>query len=166
MDYPDIKYKTSIIRILLMIFSITTISALTSFSLNLNFKMTLISAAVYFIIFSAGMVFAVLLLRIPNSVLARSYGFSIIVKSAINGFSFLFPFAIIALLSEYVLNWNAVQAITIAGIFTCVSISVSDLIDLGGRRVWNLVLSLFTSVVFMLMYIIAGTLTFIITNLN
>ncbi len=162
MEKNSAEFQVSVIRILLLAISVIVIAALTSLSSGFNIKITAILLIGYIILLAGGMFISVLLLSVPNSILIKTYGFSVIIKSVLNGFAFLFPFAVLALISDSVLNWNAVPAITSAGIFTCISIADSDLIKSGGKKAGNLVFSFLASVIFMLIYFAAGTITVIL----
>lgn len=146
------EYRTSAMRIFLLIISIIIISVLTSLSQGFNIKITAILIIGYIVVFGAGIFITAMLLAIPNSIPIKTYGFAMIIKSVSNGFSFLFPFAVLALLSDYVFNFNAVSAITSAGIFSCISIADSELMKAGGKRGGNLVYSFIASIIFMLIY--------------
>lgn len=153
-----VEYRISFIRILLLIIALTILSILSSLSLNLNTMFTVIFLILYIIILSVGIFISILLLSIPNSMLRKTYGFSVILKSFTNGFAFLFPFAVMALFSDIIFRWQAIQPIACAAIFTCISVSTSDIMKLGGRKAGNLILSFLASVIFLLLYFGIGIL--------
>lgn len=158
MEGLSIEYKASVTRILLLVISIIIISVLTSLSQGLNIKITAILILLNLILLSAGLIITAMILTIPNSVPIKTFGFSVVIKSVTNGFSFLFPFAVVALLSDFIFSMNAVSAVTIAGIFTCISIADSDLIKSGGKRGGNLIFSFIASIIFMLIYFASGVI--------
>ena len=152
------EYKTNFVRILLLIIALTILSVLSSVSLNFNTMFTILITILYIIIFGVGISISILLLSVPNSMLRKTYGFSVILKSFINGFAFLFPFAVMAIFSDIIFSWNAIQPISCAAIFTCVSVSTSDLMKLGGGKTGNLIFSFLASIIFLLLYFVIGIL--------
>ncbi len=158
MEQTPAGFKTDFIRIILLFAAIYVLSKLTSTSLGLGPVYTQTYAIVIMMVIAAGIFITTVLLALPNSVVIRTYGFAIVMKAVTNGFAFLFPFAVMAVLSDYVFHWNAVQPIASAAIFTCVSVSASDLMKLGGKKSGNLIFSFTASIIFLLMYMGCGML--------
>jgi len=158
MEQTPAGFKTDFIRIILLFTAIYVLSKLTSASLGLGPDYTNTYAIIIMMAIAAGIIITTILLALPNSVVIKTYGFTVIMKAVTNGFAFLFPFAMMAILSDYIFKWNAVQPIASAAIFTCVSVSASDLMKLGGKKAGNLIFSFTASIVFLLMYMGCGIL--------
>jgi hypothetical protein len=158
MEQTPAGFKTDFLRIILLFASIIILSWLTSSTLGLSPDSSKMYFAVVVTVFLAGIIITSVLLVFPNLSVGKTFGFAVILKAAINGFAFLFPFAIMAVLSDYVFKWNAIQPIASAAIFTCVSVSASDLMKLGGKRAGNLVCSFLSSVIFLGLFLGCGML--------
>ncbi|MCX6163229.1 MAG: hypothetical protein NTV87_18060 [Ignavibacteriae bacterium] len=158
MEKHPVEFSTSIFRIILLIIALIIISAIASSSLGLKPLYSVIFTFVYLLVFITGMFFSAMLFSIHNSSVRKAYGFSVIIKTIINGFAFLFPFAVLAVFSDFIFKWNAIQPVASAAIFTCVSVSASDLMKSGGKRAGNLIFSFAVSLIFLFMFFVCGML--------
>lgn len=158
MEKTPAGFTTNSLRVLLLLAAVFILSWLTSRSLGLNPDFARKYILVYVGVFLAGMIITSVLLIFPNISVSKTYGFGVIMKAVVNGFAFLFPFAVMAILSESVFNWNAIQPIASAAIFTAVSVSASDLMKLGGKRSGNLVCSLLSSIIVLGLFLGCGML--------
>ena len=155
MESLTTEFKVSFFRIILLIISLITLSVLSAIASEpASIQHTLLSALAYAISFFLGIIVSGLLLSIVNSIVKRNYGFSSIVKATANGFAFMFPFAVLAVFTDILFHWNSVQAITCAAIFTCVSVSSADLINLGGKKTPNFISSFIASAIFISLYLV------------
>jgi len=152
------NYKGTLPQMLLVSVSALTISIISAVSSGTN----LISTIVYFIIFAFLLLvlfFGTLgVLNISNSSVKSKYGKGFVYGSVVHGFMLLFPFAIILLISDVILQWSAYQTIVATSIITSVSYSTSDLIKLGGSRAGNMFLSLLVGVVFLTLFVLIASL--------
>ncbi|MEI8047367.1 MAG: hypothetical protein WCI92_08310 [Bacteroidota bacterium] len=158
MEQTPAGFKTDFLRVILLFTAIYILSELASASLGLGSAYTKTYSVIYMMTLAFGIFITTILLALPNLVVIRTYGFKVIMKAVTNGFAFLFPFAMMAVLSDYVFKWNAAQPIASAALFTCVSISASDLMRLGGSKTGNLVFSFIASIVFLLLFMGCGML--------
>lgn len=152
MEKADSNYNVGLIRLLLLVISIVILPYFSVNSLNYELIKTISGFVLYCLVIISGMFLTVLLLLLPNSVPRNNFGFSVVVKSVVNGFSFLFPFAVITVFSEALFNWNAIQGIFSSAVFTCIFLSSSDLIKLGGKRAGNIIISFIASVAVITLY--------------
>lgn len=152
-------FKVSFLRVLLLLAALITLSILSALSFKASVPVAVLMALVFAVVFSLGILIATLMLSFPNGKVRKQYGFSAITQATTNGFALLFPFAVLALISDLLFQWNATQAITCAAIFTCISVSAGDLMNLGGKKTVNLIFSFLASVMFIALYIgiIIGT---------
>ncbi|MEI6853302.1 MAG: hypothetical protein WCL06_10680 [Bacteroidota bacterium] len=146
------EYRVSFLRVLLLLSALISLSVLSAISLRAAVWYEVLTAIGFVIVFSIGILFATLLLSFPNGKVRKQFGFSAISKATTNGFAMLFPFAVLALITDLIFQWNATQAITCAAIFTCISVAAGDLMNLGGKRTVNLIFSFLASVMFIALY--------------
>lgn len=152
MEKTDSNYNIGLIRFLLLVISLAILPYFSALSLNYELTKTIIAFVLYCFVIISGMIFTALLLLLPNSVPRINFGFSVVVKSVVSSFAFLFPFAVITIFSEALFKWNAIQGIFSSAIFTCVYLSASDLIKLGGKKFGNILVSLIASIVIITLY--------------
>ncbi len=165
MESVTTELKVSSFRVLLLIVSLLTLSVLSAIAIEpANVQFTVLFTLAFVITFSLGIFISVIMLSIPNSTVKHNYGSSVIVKISTNGFAFLFPFAVLAFISDFLLQWNAVQAISCAAIFTCVSVSSAELINIGGKKTTNLIFSFLASLLYLSLYIVLPVAIKIVIN--
>lgn len=70
------------------------------------------------------------------------------------GFVYLSPFALLALLAELALGWNAAQVFTQAGIMTCGVIAGTEIVGLSGGRMAHIIAPVAGSFVFSFLWIL------------
>lgn len=151
-------YKGSVLQLILVSFSAIIISLVSSY----NTSSKILGSVIYFFVF--GLFFLLLffaaigLLSVANSSVKSKYGNGFVYGSVIHGFMLLFPFAVLLLISDLILKWNAYQTIVAASVITSVSYSVTDLIRLGGSRVANTVLSLIIGIVFVIIFLLLSSI--------
>lgn len=152
------NYKGTLPQMLLVSVSALTISFISALSSANN----LMSVFIYFIIFSVLLLVLFLVtigvLNIANSSVKSKYGKGFIYGSAVHGFMLLFPFAIILLISDAILQWSAYQTIVATSIITSASYSTSDLIKLGGSKAGNIFLSIIVGAVFLTLFVLIASL--------
>lgn len=152
------NYKGTIPQMLLVSVSALIISFISALSSGSNF----LSILIYFIIFALLLLvlFFVTMgaLSIANSSVKTEHGKGFVYGSVVHGFMLLFPFAIILLISDVILQWSAYQTIVATSIITSASYSTSDLIKLGGSKAVNMLLSLIVGAVFLTLFILLASL--------
>jgi len=163
------KYRSNPLAIVLFIFAAITLSILSARSISSKIPVIISISFVYLIIMAVGVCITAFILAIPNNELRKQVGMGGLLSLAFNGFAVFFPFAVIAIVSDLMLGWGAAQAITIAGIFTSVSMLSSDFMKAKVSRAGSILLSMLASFIFIILYsscgIIAGVIN-VISNLK
>ena len=122
------------------VFSLAVLGGLTALRIEPSAGVVLLGA-LSGIIFG-GIAIAVMrgLLSAGNPGLRATYGETVIDAAVAGGFLMLLPFAVLALLAELLLQWEAVQAFMATGLMTAAALTGSELSALGGRPIYNAVM--------------------------
>ena len=75
-----------------------------------------------------------------NAPIRQQHGSPAIKEAIFKGFLLMVPFTVLALMADLWLKWSAVQAFTSAGIMTASAAVGADLVKLGGRKLFSMVL--------------------------
>jgi hypothetical protein len=151
------NYKGTFPQIFLVSVSAIFISVLSAVKSGNNFPGILVYAILFSAFFLILFILTIAVLNFVNSAVKSKYGKGFVYGSVVHGFMLLFPFAVILLISDVILKWNAYQTIVATSIITSASYSTSDLIKLGGSRAGNLILSMVVGVLFMMMFLLCSS---------
>ena len=157
MDDASKYYKGTFLQLVVVTFSAITLSVISAINSGAN----LIVISTYFTLFAflflLFFLISILTLSIANVKVKKEYGKGYVYGAVLHGFMLLFPFAILLLISDVFLKWNAFQTIVATSIITSASYSASDLIKLGGNRTANSTLTLILGAVFMVIFILIAS---------
>lgn len=147
------KYKGTFSEILIVSISAIAISAIFAITIADNSIGTILFFTSIGLFFISIFFITIGILNLSNSSVKKTYGKGFIYGSVVHGFMLLFPFAVILITTEIFLKWNVSQTIIAAAILTSVSASTSDLIKLGGNKAGNIIVSLVSGIIFILVFI-------------
>lgn len=89
-----------------------------------------------------------------NPVLRERYAFSTVLNTLTRGFVTLLPFALLALVSELLPDWNAALVFTQAGIMSCGALAGTEVVKLSDGRMVHIIAPVAGAFLFSFMWIL------------